>query len=108
MSIDSQGIVIEMSVSGLKANDVILNLNGNSLVVSGEHQRRNIHANYLNKELYVGPFCRTFPINSNKYDITKIRSDLVHGLLTIRIPYKNLTQINIIQTLDITEGKNGS
>jgi HSP20 family molecular chaperone IbpA len=102
MSIDSEGLLIEISVPGLNATDVKLELVNNNLTISGTNKQRNQYARYIEKELCAGFFSRSYNINTNLFDISSIVSQGTNGLLTIRIPHKNKS-INNVQVVEIKE-----
>lgn len=105
VSQDDNGLLIEMTVPGLSMTDIVLELVGNNLIVSGRNEERNQHARYFNKELYTGYFTRNYTINTKLFDVTQISSKLSNGFLVIRIPHKNTSSINKIQTINIQEEK---
>jgi len=105
VSIDDQGLLIEMAVPGLNMSDITLELVNNSLVVSARMSERNQHARYIEKELYTGYFTRQYSINPTQFDTSKIVSKVVNGFLTVKVPYKSNINTNRIKTLDIQEDK---
>lgn len=105
MSIDDQGLLIEMAIPGLSISDITLELVNNFLVISAQMGERNQHARYIEKELYTGYFIRKYPINPAQFDTTKIVSKAINGFLTVRIPYKSNINTNRIKVLNIQEDK---
>ena len=100
---DVYGVNFHISIPGLNAENVKLEFSGSNLMVSGRHFERDSYAKYISKELYTGFFSRTYIINTAKFDITKIESKMINGLLQIKIPYKNNTNIKKIETINIDE-----
>jgi HSP20 family protein len=103
VSQNNDGMLIEAAVPGLSLKDVTLELVDNIIVISGRHAERNQYSRYNSKELYTGYFSRRFVVNAAQFDLGKITSKIVNGLLTIHIPLKNTMNTNKIQSINIQE-----
>ncbi len=103
ISQDDSGLTFELAIPGLSLSDITLELVGNNLVITGTNKERNQHARYSSKELYTGYFTRQYVINPNQFDISTITSKMTNGFLVIKIPFKDVLNINRIKTLTIQE-----
>jgi len=108
---DGYGLVLKIALPGFDSNNVQLAWSGSNLVVSGRHEERNSYARYSCKELYTGFFNRQYIINTSKFDLSKIKTNMNNGLLTVTIPYKNVPTGPQVKTININNkevNNNGS
>jgi HSP20 family protein len=86
---DAEGYTFVAVVPGLKADDVTIEVEGNTLKLSGETIAPAISADEkvrtLRSEIGFGKFNRSFEL-PDAIDATKIDANLENGLLTMRVP----------------------
>ncbi len=86
---DAEGYTFVAVVPGLKAEDVTVEAEGNTLKLSGETIAPAISADEkvrtLRSEIGFGKFNRSFEL-PEAIDATKIDANLENGLLTVRVP----------------------
>jgi HSP20 family protein len=86
---DAEGYTFVAVVPGLKADDVTIEVEGNTLKLSGETIAPAISADEkvrtLRSEIGFGKFNRSFEL-PDAIDATKIDANLENGLLTVRVP----------------------
>ena len=86
---DAEGYTFVAVVPGLKAEDVTVEAEGNTIKLSGETIAPAISADEkvrtLRNEIGFGKFNRSFEL-PDAIDATKIDAHLENGLLTVRVP----------------------
>jgi HSP20 family protein len=86
---DADGYTFVAVVPGLKADDVTIEVEGNTLKLSGETIAPAISADEkvrtLRNEIGFGKFNRSFEL-PDEIDAAKIDAQLENGLLTVRVP----------------------
>ena len=78
---------IQLHLSGLKKNEIKIDLNEDSLTISGERkfEDRKDEKNYHSVESYYGAFNRTFHL-PDTVDRDKVDALYVDGVLTMKLP----------------------
>jgi HSP20 family protein len=86
---DAEGTTFVAVVPGLKAEDVTIEVEGNTVKLSGETIAPAISADEkvrtLRSEIGFGKFARSFEL-PDEIDAAKIDAKLENGLLTVRVP----------------------
>lgn len=86
---DTEGTTFVAVVPGLKAEDVTIEVEGNTVKLSGETIAPAISADEkvrtLRNEIGFGKFNRSFEL-PDEIDAAKIEAKLENGLLTVRVP----------------------
>jgi HSP20 family protein len=86
---DAEGYTFVAVVPGLKAEEVTIEVEGNTIKLSGETIAPAISADEkvrtLRNEIGFGKFNRSFEL-PDAIDATKIDANLENGLLTVRVP----------------------
>jgi HSP20 family protein len=80
---------LRIALPGVSAEEVKLNLQGNSLTVSGEHKatEEKNDSNYLQREFFFERFQRTVPLPED-IDTERISAEYKNGVLEIVAPIK--------------------
>lgn len=79
------GYVIEIELPGIEQEDVVLEVTGSGLVVSGQRPAESRAAAYHALERDCGPFVRSFGLPRDA-DPEAISAGMKNGVLTISIP----------------------
>ena len=92
-------VVIETPLAGMDVNDVSVNVEGNTLIISGESnkEREVDEKNYYRKEVRTGSFHRALRL-PKEVDAEKIKAEFEQGVLKITAPKtesKEAKKINI-------------
>lgn len=86
---DKEAFLISCDLPGMDQKDVKLNLDNNTLTISGtrklEHEDKR--ENYQRVECLFGTFSRSFTLPAT-VDSGKIEASMQNGVLTIRLPKK--------------------
>ena len=86
---DKEAFLISCDLPGMDQKDVKLNLDNNTLTISGtrklEHEDKR--ENYQRVECVFGTFSRSFTLPAT-VDSGKIEASMQNGVLTIRLPKK--------------------
>ena len=101
-------LVVKAALPGVKAEDLDINISGNTLVIKAETngEQESKDDSYLRKECYYGTYARTLTIPDGlKTD--KAEANLEEGVLTLSIPKAEEVKPKTIKvkTKQITEGK---
>lgn len=82
-------VVVEMSVPGIKPEDININVTGDTLTVSGEtkteQEENDKKRHYYQKQLRYGSFAQTVSLPSS-VDADKADANFEHGVLRISLP----------------------
>lgn len=89
-----KGIICNGSwASGFEKSDIKLDINGNYLVLSAEHntesEDKSKDGNYIRRERSFGSYQRSFDVSSVKTD--EISAEYKNGILTVVLPKKTET-----------------
>lgn len=88
-------VTIEAAVPGMKESEVNVEVDGNTLTISGSTARNqsgeNDDSSYLKREIKRSSFARSFTL-SKELDTSKIEAKLDLGLLTVKIKKVNPKQ----------------
>ena len=100
-----QDFVVTMDVPGMKADDIHINVVGNSVRVSGErHQEKEKkEANHYRMERSYGKFNRSFSLPEN-VDPDQIEANYDSGVLSLKIPKSEEIKARKVQ---VKASKNG-
>ena len=81
------GVVVKAELPGLKAEDIDLSVDGNSLTISGEKKdcSEEKDGSYYHVERQYGTFQRTITLPS-EVDSDKIKATYNGGVLTVHLP----------------------
>jgi HSP20 family protein len=84
-----EGYAFKADVPGVKENDLMINLTGNRLTVSGrrEAEKQQENETYFSYERSYGSFTRTFTLPEG-IEGDKITANLKDGVLSIMVPKK--------------------
>jgi HSP20 family protein len=83
---DKDGVVVRAEVPGIKPEDLSVNIERQTLVVSGERKRENGSAgSFHRRERRFGKFARSIYL-PNDIDTDKATAQCRDGMLTVRIP----------------------
>lgn len=83
---DEGNIVLMAELSGMKREDMDIEVTQDTLTIRGERKRETEEdKNYVRVERPYGPFARTFAINV-PIDTTKVKASYKDGILEITIP----------------------
>ena len=83
-------IVIKSIVAGVRAEDLDISINRESVVIRGKREGEQSvrNENYFHRELYWGSFSRTI-LRPSEVDVELAEAIEKHGLLIIRLPKLN-------------------
>ena len=92
------GFIVNVSVPGVKKEDVKIELDGNLLVISGERKNtfEDNKQNVLRSEINYGRFSRSYTL-TNDIDKGAITADFSDGMLQISLPVLEKAQSKIIE-----------
>ena len=94
---DLKELVIEASVPGLTKDDVSVEWSNGILTIYGESssdKSRDVK-NYKHKELHRSRFSRSMRLDEFKYDVENIDASVKEGLLTVRVPRRDISKDEI-------------
>lgn len=97
--VNDDDYIIHAVVPGLKAEDLNIEINDNTVTLKGEVQplvKPTEKCNCLLQEIRYGKFSRTLSI-SGELDGTKAEAHLENGLLTLRIPKAEAAKPKVIK-----------
>ena len=80
-------IRLELEMPGINKDEINLEVEGNTLTVSGERKPVSEEANYVVRERRIGEFSRTYNLGQ-QVDPEKIEANLENGVLTLHLPVK--------------------
>lgn len=80
-------IVIKVAIYGVKKEDLKIDLENKTLLISGERKREGEDENRIYSEMAYGKFSRAFALKDD-VETDKISAELKDGLLTISLPLK--------------------
>ncbi|MCC6817502.1 MAG: Hsp20 family protein [Bacteroidia bacterium] len=88
---------IQMSLPGIKKEDVKISLEGDLLSIEGERKMelKEEKEKFVRRELSYGKFSRSF--NVSKLDTANIEAKFEHGLLNISIPKSKIEKSSQIE-----------
>jgi HSP20 family protein len=89
-------IVVTASVPGLKAEDVEITVEGDTLRIRGEIPPMIENVDYAFAERYHGSFSRTLQLNV-PIDLDKVEATFENGLLVLRLPKAEETKPKVIK-----------
>ncbi len=86
---DKEAVVIEIEAPGMKEEDLKVNLENNTLTISGERkfEKEEKDKNYYRMERSYGAFTRSFLLPDN-VDTQKIKAKYKDGVLKLTLPKK--------------------
>ncbi len=86
---DKESVIIEVEAPGMKEEDLKVNLENNTLVISGERkfEKEEKDKNYYRMERSYGSFVRSFLLPDN-VDATAIKAKYKDGVLKLTLPKK--------------------
>lgn len=82
------GYTVTAAVPGLKADDLTIEVLGNTVSIRGEVKSENVDeekGDWLVRERSYGKFARTFRLPA-ELDSNKVEANLEDGVLTVRLP----------------------
>ena len=97
---NEQAFTIEVSLPGLKKDEINIDINGEMLTINGERKMKTEQkeSKYHTVESYYGKFSRSFTLPEN-VDKTNIHAEYTEGILKLEIPKveakQNKTTISI-------------
>lgn len=79
---------VEMAAPGMKKSDFNIELKDNVLTISSDHRQgeRNEDGHYLRREFSYQSFHRSFNLNSDVIDQSKIKATYQNGVLRLALP----------------------
>lgn len=89
-------IVVEVSLPGVKADDVEITYEGETLTITGQTSRRMENVNYLFAERFNGTFRRTLQLNV-PVDADNIEATFEDGVLTLVLPKTEASKPRVIK-----------
>ena len=82
--------MLEAELPGFDKSDIKLDINGNYLILSAEHntesEDKSKNGNYICRERSFGSYQRSFDISAVKAD--EINAEYKNGVLTVALPKK--------------------
>jgi len=84
--------IINFMLPGFEKKDISININDNTLQITGEH-KINESDDYLYKGSFYGKFNKSFTL-SDDVNINEIDASLENGILSIKIPKENKAKSN--------------
>lgn len=95
---DKDAFIVSCDLPGLKQEDVKLNLDNNTLTVSGTRklEREESRENYQRIESVFGTFSRSFNLPAT-VDQEKVQASMENGVLRIRLPKREESKPRQIQ-----------
>ena len=86
-----ENYLLEAELPGFDKNDIGINLNGDSLVISACHnletEDKSDDGSYLRRERKYGTFSRSFDVSG--IDTDHIKAEYKNGILALTLPKKN-------------------
>lgn len=101
-----EGYRVEIAVPGMDKKDLKVNIEeNNKLVISaenciGEKDESKRGGTYLRREFFYGQFRQSLLLPDN-VEKERIAAKVEHGLLTINIPKKTVTDLHKIHSIDV-------
>ena len=89
-------IVVEVSLPGVKADDVEITYEGDTLTITGQTTQRMENVNYLFAERFNGTFRRTLQLNV-PVDSENIEATFEDGVLTLVLPKTEASKPKVIK-----------
>jgi HSP20 family protein len=88
-----QSFLIHAEVPGAKKEDIKLELDGNTLRISGEVKEEKVSKTdtYYHSERSYGNFTRSFALPDNA-DLDKVKAEHLNGVLTVTVPKKPVNE----------------
>lgn len=88
ISEDEKAYILEADLPGIKKDDIHIDINDDSLVISAERKNESEEKkeNYIRRERTFGSICRSFDISGVKAD--EIRASFENGVLKLVMPKK--------------------
>ena len=86
---DNDGFMVEMAAPGMKKNDFNIQLDDDLLTISSEYRDDSMlpeNARWLRREFSYQSFQRSFRLNHNVVDDSKIKATYRNGMLSLHIP----------------------
>ena len=105
----TDGFRLEMALPGWNEQDVTLNLEGNLLSISGQHENKQNQESeqYTRREFSRSSFSRTFTLPES-VDGERIEADFQNGLLVINVPKREEAKKKGPKTIQIGSRQNGN
>jgi len=92
LNADENKFEIEIAVPGFKKEEIQIEIDGSTLIVTAEHQEEKTKTEdgkiRIHKRLKYDNFVKSYRLPS-KCDLTKINADLNNGILTIHVPFED-------------------
>lgn len=79
------GILLKLNVAGYEKNELDIEIIDKLLVITGDNKKMT--QEYQWNSIFSGKFTKKFKFNK-KYDIDQIESNLLNGILNIKLPLK--------------------
>jgi HSP20 family protein len=86
--------IIKIEIAGMKQSDIDINFEGNSLIVSGARSDSREKKAYYQMEIRFGEFSTMIALPKG-LSLDSAEADYEDGFLTISIPFKKATKIQI-------------
>ena len=105
----ADGFRLEMALPGWNEQDVTLNLEGNLLSISGQHESKQNQdgEQYTRREFSRSSFSRTFTLPES-VDGERIAADFENGMLVINVPKRDEAKKKGPKTIQIGAHKNNN
>ena len=89
ISEDRDNVYVDVDIPGLEQKDIKVNLNKDTLVISGSKQesKEEKNKNYHRIERFQGSFLREIPLDNN-IDTSQVKAQYKNGVLHITLPKK--------------------
>lgn len=91
---NDNNLIIKIEISGMKQSEIFINIEDNTLVVSGTRKESIEHRAYRQMEIRFGEFNATVELPEG-LSLENAVADYDDGFLTITIPYTKATTIQI-------------
>lgn len=93
ISEDEKAYTLEADLPGFKKEDIHVDINDDSLIISAERKRESEEkdqaGNYIRRERSFGSFSRSFDISGVKPE--EIKASFANGVLTLTMPKKEFS-----------------
>lgn len=80
-----ENIVITFEIPGVKKENIKLNIDNNTLNISGDKKKKNGDGNYYRTECCYGSFQRSIVI-PQQINREKVKAIFINGVLTVELP----------------------
>ena len=95
---------VEVAAPGMKKDDFIVELNGTTLTIASEKEKREEEKEgefYSRKEFSYQSFRREFELAARVVDVDRIQAKYDNGILHLTLPKKNAAKQSLTKTIQI-------